>query len=67
MNANFINGKMLIKSGRRIIAKIYYRPVFFKGLKVSWNQKYPYCLEINGMSAECTDFEDAISLMQTEL
>lgn len=53
IDINFINGKSIIKSGRKIIAKVYYRPDFFKGTKVRWDARYPYCLEINGMAAQC--------------
>ena len=64
---NFINGKAVIKSGRKIIAKVYYRPDFFKGLNVNWDARYPYCLEMNGMSAQCTSINEVIELFQSEI
>lgn len=67
MELNFKNGKALIKAGRKTIAKIYNRPVFFAGLKVAWNPRYPYAVEINGMAAECINLEDAIMLLKGEL
>ena len=67
MDINFINGKSIIKSGRKIIAKVYYRPEFFKGTKVSWDTRYPYCLEMNGMSAQCTSINEVIELFQSEI
>ena len=67
MNANFIYGKMTIKAGRKIIATIIYRPEFFKGTKVTWNEKYPYSLQINGMQAECETYEDATKLLYSEI
>ena len=64
---NFINGKAVIKSGRKIIAKVYYRPEFFKGTNVNWDARYPYCLEINGLSAQCTSINEVIELFQSEI
>lgn len=67
MDINFINGKSIIKSGRKIIAKVYYRPDFFKGTNVSWDTRYPYFLEINGMAAQCTSINEAIELFKSEI
>ena len=67
MNINFINGKSIIKSGRKIIAKVYYRPDFFKGTNVNWDARYPYCLEMNGMAAQCTSINEVIELFQSEI
>jgi hypothetical protein len=67
MELNFINGKALIKRGRKTIAKVYDRPIFFNGLKVAWNPCFPYSVEVNGMAAECISIEDAITLLRVEL
>lgn len=67
MEANFKNGKMIIKSGRITIAKIYHRPDFFRGLKVSYNENYPYSLEVNGIGCECKTFEEAVELLMSEV
>lgn len=64
---NFKNGVWIIKSGRKIVAKIYYRPEFFKGLNVSWNKKYPFSIEINRMAAECATLEEAKDLLYSEI
>ena len=64
---NFKNGVWKIKSGRKIVAKIYYRPDFFKGLNVSWNEKHPFSVEINGMAAECSTLQEAKNLLYSEL
>ena len=66
MELNFINGKAIIKSGRKVIAKVYFRPDFFNGLKVNWNKNYPYCLELNGMSAQCKDMAEVEELFYGE-
>jgi len=67
MELNFINGKALIKAGRKTIAKIYNRPIFFAGLKIAWNPRFPYSVEVNGMAAECVNLDDAIELLRGEL
>ena len=59
--------KQIVKSGRKIIAKVYYRPEFFKGTNVSWDTRYPYCLEMNGMAAQCTSIDEVIELFQSEI
>ncbi len=64
---NLINGKAIIKSGRKIIAKVYYRPDFFKGLNVNWDARYPYGLEMNGMAAQCKSLDEVMELFQSEL
>ena len=64
---NFKNGVWIIKNGRKIVAKICYRPEFFKGLNVRWNEKYPYSIEVNGMGAECSTLEDAKELLYSEI
>ena len=64
---NFKNGVWIIKNGRKIIAKIYYRPEFFKGLNIKWNEKDPFSIVINGMSAECSTLEDAKKLLYSEI
>ena len=64
---NFKNGVWTIKSGRKIVAKIYYRPDFFKGLNVRWDEKFQFSIEINGMSAECYSLEDAKNLLYSEI
>ena len=64
---NFKNGVWAIKNGRKIIAKICYRPDFFKGLNVRWNEKYPFSIEVNGLGAECSTLEEAKKLLYSEI
>lgn len=59
-NINFENGKALIKSKGKTIAKIYYRPDFFEKQNVSWNRNYPYSIEVNGLSRECKNLDECI-------
>ena len=67
IDINFINGKSVIKQVRKIIAKVYYRPEFFKGKNVNWDTRYPYCLEINGMAAQCKSIDEVMELFQSEI
>jgi len=67
MELNFINGKATIKEGGKIIAKIYYLPVFLNLLNVNWNKKYPYRIEINGLSAQCKDMAEVTELFYSEI
>lgn len=67
MDFNFKNGKCTIKSNRKIIATVIYRPDFFNGLKVSYNEKYPYSIAINGMQAEAESLQEIESLLISEI
>ena len=64
----FINGKAVLRDGRKITAKVYYRPEFFRGKTVSWDKKFPYSLELPmlGVSAGCTDLVDVERLLKQE-
>lgn len=64
---NFKNGVWKIKSGRKTVAKIYYLPDFFGRLNVSWNEKYPFVVEINGMAAGCSTLQEAKNLLYSEI
>lgn len=61
-NLTFKNGLATIKEGRKILAKVYDRPEFFKGTKVVINSKYPYSIEIKGGMFECENKEDVNSI-----
>lgn len=67
MELNFVNGKAIIKSGRKVIAKVYYLPDFFNGLNVNWDRKFPYSLEIHCMSAHCKDLAEVEELFYSEI
>ena len=64
---NFKDGVWIIKNGRKIVAKICYRPEFFKGKNISWNEKYPFSIEINRMAAECATLDEAKDLLYSEI
>lgn len=53
-------GKIEIKDGRKIIARIYNRPVFFEGKNIRYPSHYPYNLELPhmGLSRECETLEE---------
>lgn len=62
IDINFVNGRAIIKLGKKIIAKIYDRRVYyqFHNIKSGYSEKYPYSLEINIGSRECEDLNEAI-------
>lgn len=51
----FKNGVALIKSGRKIKAKVYDRFEFHKDHLFAINKKYPFSIEVNGGAFECVD------------
>lgn len=67
MDFNFKNGKCIIKSNRKTIATVIYRPDFFNGLKVAYNEKYPYSIKMNGMQAEVENLQEIESLLISEI
>jgi hypothetical protein len=58
----FTQGKAEIKKGRRVVAKIYDRPTYYKAHKIPSQhaEKYPYSLELRGIARECETLEEAI-------
>lgn len=58
---NFINGKAVIKNGRKTIAKVYDRLVFFKGTRFENSYgKYRYSLEMSVGIKECETMNEVI-------
>lgn len=54
-------GVAVVKKGRKVISKVYNRPVFWKAKNIEniqYNTKYPYSLAIKGMSRECESLEE---------
>jgi len=62
MNLQFIEGKAIIKNGRKTVAKIYDRKVFYtaNNIPLSYSPKFPFSLEMNAGIRECESLEDAI-------
>lgn len=59
MELEFINGKATIKKGRKILAKIFDRPVFYPLNKINSGYSLPYQLEITGLGIrECKDLAE---------
>ncbi len=58
----FTQGKAEIKKSGRVVAKIYDRPTYYKAHQIPSQhaEKYPYSLELRGMSRECETLEEAI-------
>jgi hypothetical protein len=67
MELNFVNGRALVKNGRKTIAKVYDRAVFFKGTRFENSfARFPYSLEIaNVGQRECKTLEEAVSFIET--
>lgn len=64
---HFIKGKAEIKKGRKVIAKVYYRPDFYRehNIKSQFSEKYPYSIEINGVGhRECESLKEALSKIE---
>lgn len=60
-DVNVVKGKAEIKEGRKIIAKIYDRAVFFKEHKITSGFSHPYSIEIPGVgSRECDTLQECI-------
>ncbi len=60
MEFNFVAGKAVLKEGKKIIAKVFDRNVFFKGTRYENTFKqFPYSVEMMGGIFECTCLEDA--------
>ena len=54
-------GIAFVKRKRKIVAKVYNRPIFWKANNIqrfSFNPKYPFSLVISGMSRECETLKD---------
>ena len=63
-----INGKAIIKQGRKVIAKIYDRPVYYAANNIKCDiGQFTHSLEIGNRMAECRSLNDAIELMDAEL
>ncbi len=57
----WIDGKAVVKEGRKVIAKIYDRRIFFAKLpSVGWNRKFQYSIEIGSMMRECTTIDECL-------
>ena len=56
----FIDGKCVIKNGKKIVAKIFYRPDFYAAHGIKSQHSYPYSLEINGGMRECSDIDEVL-------
>jgi hypothetical protein len=66
MNLTFKKGKAEIKEGKKVIATIIDRAVFFAG-RVNYNTKYPFSLSMNGGQAEVESLDEVIKLFYSEL
>jgi len=58
----FVDGKATIRDGRKVIAKIIDREVFFKKNRINstFSKKYPYSLYMNEGMRECESVEECL-------
>lgn len=62
----FVDGKAIVKDGRKIIAKVYDRPIYYKkhNLANKYNDKYQYSLEIPSIGQkDCENLNDVVSMI----
>lgn len=60
---NFVDGRAIIKQGRKVIAKIIDMNARYGG---GYTQ-YPYNLEMNGGIRQCTDLKDCIAALNRNI
>lgn len=60
-------GKLEIKEGRKLIARIYNRPVFFEGKGINFPSRYPFNLELvkQGVARECETLQEVDQYLHT--
>ena len=63
----FLNGCAILKDGRKVIAKIYNRKEFFKNTNVSYNEKYLFSVEFNGLMKECITLIECLEMIDKYL
>lgn len=65
MEINFVNGKAIVKNGKKVIAKLFDKNVFysFHNMKNTYNTSYPFTLEMNCGIVDCESIEKAIELI----
>ena len=66
MEIKFIKGLAKIKSGKKIIAKIYNREDYFKakGLKNPCSKNYPFSITNNNSMKECVNLDECINMIK---
>jgi hypothetical protein len=61
MTIQFINGKAEIKQGRKVLAKIFDKPVFYAAHNIQSGYSFPYSLEISGIGIrECSSLQEVL-------
>jgi len=60
----FIDGKAIVKNGRKIIAKVYDREVYYRLKNVKCNCSYPYSLEMCVGQRDCDSIEECIKFIE---
>ena len=65
MTIQFVDGKAVVREGRKTIAKVFDRPVFFKGTRYENNfGRYRYSVEMYCGQKECSTIEEVIETIE---
>ena len=63
----FENGKAVLRAGRKIVAKIYDRAVFYRVNNIKSGFSHPYSFEIAAGHRECDSIEECIEYINKYL
>jgi hypothetical protein len=60
----FVDGKCVLKNGRKMVARIYYRPVYYKINNIPNGYSHPYALEIPSIGQRgCNDIDEVLTYL----
>lgn len=62
----FVDGKAIVKSGRKIVGKVFDKQTFYqsKNIPKTYDEKYPYSLEIPSMGQRnCESIDDVLTML----
>lgn len=61
---NFINGKATVKQGRKIVAKVFDRAVFYPAHNIKSDYKEPYQLTLYfGAARDCKTLAECVEMI----
>ena len=60
---DFINGKAEIKRGRKVIAKVYDKAVFYPAHGIKSQYQFPFSVAIMGGAFECLTLDEAADIV----
>ena len=66
-NLQFTEGAAIIKQGRRILAKVYDRAIFYPLHKIPSKYSFQYSIEMMGGAFECADLTEVNRILEKYL